>query len=84
MHLEEGQSVRSLKFPLGAYITESSAAVGAWVLLQPNEEQQTEGAAVGGAGQNTQLGGSANGGNPAVSSRGRTLTSNVRNVDHVL
>ena len=83
-HLEEDQSVRSLKLPLGAYSTESSAAVGAWVLLQPNEEEQREGAAVGGGGQNSQLGGSAAGGNPAVCGRGRTLTPNVRNVDHVL
>lgn len=56
VHLEEDQSVRSLKLPLGAYSTESSAAVGAWVLLQPNEEEQTEGAAVGGGGQNSQFG----------------------------
>ena len=40
----------SLKLPLGAYSTESSAAVGAWVLLQPNEEEQTEGETVGGGG----------------------------------
>ena len=85
VHLEEDQSVRSLKLPLGAYSTESSAAGGAWVLLQPNEEEQREGAAVAGGEQNSQLGGSAAGGNPAVcSSRGRTLAPNVRNVDHVL
>ena len=53
--------------------------------IQPNEEGQRESAAVGGGGQNRQLGGSAAGGNPAVcSSRGRTLTPNGRNVDHVL
>ena len=72
--LEEDQCVRSLKLPLGAHNTESSAAVGAWVLLQPNEEEQREGATVGGGGQNSQLGGSAVGGNSAVcSSMGRTL-----------
>ena len=44
MHLEEDQSVRSLKLPLGAYSTESSAeVVSVWVLLQLNEEEQTEG-----------------------------------------
>ena len=45
MHLEKDQGVRSLKLWLGAYITESSAeAVSVWVLLQLNEEEQTEGA----------------------------------------
>ena len=47
VRLGEDQSVRSLKLPLGAYSTESSATVGAWVLLQPNEEEQTEGETVG-------------------------------------
>ena len=31
VHLEEDQSVRSMKLPLGACSTETSAAVGAWV-----------------------------------------------------
>ena len=84
MHLDEGQRLRSWKFPLGAYSTESSAAIGAWVLLHSNEEEQAENAAVGAGGQNSQLGGSTDGGNPAVSSRGRTVTPNVRNVDRVL
>ena len=65
--------MRRVKLPLVAYSTESSAAVGAWVLLQPDEEEQTEGAAVGGGGQNNQLGGSSDGGNPAVSSMGGNL-----------
>ena len=34
VHLEEDESVRSMKIPLGAYSTETSAAVGAWVLLE--------------------------------------------------
>ena len=83
VHLEEDQSVRSMKLPLGAYSTETSAAVGAWVLLQRNDTEQT-GGTVGNVGQNSQLGDSQAGGEkPAVSSRGRALTPNVRNVDHV-
>ena len=57
--------------------------MGAWVLLARNGEEQT-GGAVGGGGQNSQLGDSEAGGdNPAVSGRGRALTPNVRNEDHV-
>ena len=75
--------MRSMKLQLGAYSTETSAAVGAWVLLERNDKEQTEGA-VGGGGQNSQLGDSEAGGvKPAVSSRERTLTPNVRNVDYV-
>ena len=82
VHLEEDQSVRSTKLPLGAYSTETSAAVRAWVLLESNDKDQT-GGAVGGGGQNSQLGDSEAGGEkPAVSDRGRALTPNVRNVDH--
>ena len=51
VHLED-QSVRSMKLPLGAYSTESSAAVGAWVLLERTDKDQT-GGAVGGGGQNS-------------------------------
>ena len=43
------QSVRSMKLPLGTYSTETSAAVGAWVLLERNDKDQT-GGAVGGGG----------------------------------
>ena len=72
-----------MKLPLGAYSTETSAAVGAWVLLERNDKKQTEGA-VGGGGQNSQLGDSEAGGKkPAVSCRGRALTPNVRNVGYV-
>ena len=82
MYLED-QSVRSMKLPLGAYSTETSAAVGAWVLLDSNDKEQT-GGTVGGGGQNSQLGDSEAGGEKsATSSRGRTLTPNVGNVDHV-
>ena len=82
VHLKD-QSVRSMKLPLGAYSTETSAAVRAWVLLESNDKDQT-GGAVGGGGQNSQLGDSEAGGEkPAVSDRGRALTPNVRNVDHV-
>ena len=57
--------------------------MGAWVLLARNGEEQT-GGAVGGGGQNSQLGDSDAGGEkPAGSSRGRALTPNVRNVHHV-
>ena len=70
VHLEEDQSVRSMKLPLGAYNTETSAAVGAWVLLERNDKDQT-GGAVGRGGQNSQLGDSEAGGKKtAVSSRG--------------
>ena len=83
VHLEEDQSVRRIKLPLGAYSTETSAAVGAWVLLERNDKEQA-GGTVGAGGQNSQLGDSRAGGEkPAVSSRGRALTPNVRNVDHV-
>ena len=83
VHLEEDQNVWSIKLPLGAYSTKTSAAVGAWVLLERNDKDQT-GGAVGGDGQNSQLEDSEAGGeNPAVSGRGRVLTPNVRNVDHV-
>ena len=44
VYLEADQSVRSMKLPLAAYGTESSAAMGAWVLLEPNKAEQTEGA----------------------------------------
>lgn len=59
--------------------------MGAWVLLliERNDKEQT-GGAVGGGGQNSQLGDSQAGGDkPAVSNRGRALTPNVCNVDHV-
>ena len=83
VHLEGDQSVRSMKLPLGTYSTQTSAAVGAWVLLEHNGKDQT-GGAVGGGGQNSQLGDSeACGDKPAVSVRGGALTPNVRNVDHV-
>ena len=83
VHLEEDESVRSMKIPLGAYSTETSAAVGAWVLLERNDKEQT-GGAVGEGGQNRQLGDSEAGGEkPAVSGRGRALTPDVRNVDRV-
>ena len=72
--------MRSTKLPLGAYSTETSAVVGAWVLLERNDKDQT-GDAVGEGGQNSQLGDSeADGAKPAVSSGGRALTPNVRNV----
>ena len=48
VHLEENQNVRSMKLPLGAYSTETSAAVGAWVLLERNDKDQTGGAVGGG------------------------------------
>ena len=82
-HLEEDQGVRSMKLVLGEYSTETSAGMGVWVLLERNDKDQT-GGAVGGVGQNSQLGDSEAGGEkPAVSDRGRALTPNVRNVDHV-
>ena len=56
VNLEEDQSVRSLKLLFGAFSTESSSAVGAWFLLQPNEKEQREGPAVGEGGQNSPLG----------------------------
>ena len=49
MHPEEDQRVRSMNLPLGAYNTETSAAVG----LELNGKDQT-GGAVGGGGQNSQ------------------------------
>ena len=51
VHLAEDQrSVRSMKLPLDAYSTDPNAGVGAWVLLEPNDEEQT-GNAVGGSRQ---------------------------------
>ena len=83
VHLAEDQRVRSMKLPLVAYSTDPNAGVGAWVLLEPNEEEQT-GDAVGGSRQKCQLVVTEAGGErPAVSSRGRTLTPNMRNVDRV-
>ena len=55
VHLEEDQSVRSMKLPLGAYRTETSAAVVDLVSLERIDKEQTSGA-VGGGGQNSQLG----------------------------
>ena len=40
--------MRSMKLPLGTYSTETSAAVGAWVLLERNDKDQTGGAVGGG------------------------------------
>ena len=55
VQLEQGQSIRNMKLPLDAYNTEASAAEGAWVLLEPNKEGQTEGTAQGG-GHKSRLG----------------------------
>ena len=44
VHLEKNQSARSMKLPLVAYSTETSAAVGAWVLRERNDKEQTAGA----------------------------------------
>ena len=83
MHLEEDQRVPSMKLPLCAYSSEASAAVGAWDLLERNDKEQT-GGTVGVGGQNSQPGDSQAGGEKtAVSSRGRALTPNVRNVDQI-
>ena len=75
---------RGSKLPLGAFSTESSPAVGASVfLVAPKEEEHAEGT-VGGGGQNSLLGGPADGGWPAISSAGAThiLTLDARNADH--
>ena len=61
------------------YSAEASAVAGAGVLLEPNEEDQTE-RAVGGGGQNGQLGGSAKEGRSVVRSWG---SDSVRNIDTV-
>ena len=83
VQFEEDQSVRSMKLPLGEYSTETSAAVGARDLLERNDKERTRGA-IGGGGQDSQLGDSEAGEeNPVISSRGRALTPNVRNADHV-
>ena len=83
VRLVEDQSVRSVKLPLDAHSTDPNAGVGAWVLLEPNDEEQT-GDAVGGSRQECQLVVTEAGGErPAVSSRGRTLTPNVRKVNLV-
>ena len=73
--------MRSMKLPLCAYSTETSAAVGAWVLLERIDKEQTGG--VFGVGRpNSQLGDSQAGGEKtAIRSRGRALTPNVRKVD---
>ena len=83
VHHEEDQSVRSMKLPICAYSTETSAAVGAWVLLERNGKQQA-GGAVGVGGQNSQLGDSQAGGEKtAASSWGRALTPSVHHADQV-
>ena len=40
VHLGEDQSMRSMKLPLCAYGTETSAAVGAWVLLEEHNDKE--------------------------------------------
>ena len=83
VHLAEDQSVRSMKLPLDAYSTDPNTGVGAWVLLEPNDEDQ-KGDAVGGSRQECQLVVTeTDGERPAVGCRGRTLTPNVRNADRV-
>ena len=47
VHLVEDQSVRSVKLLLDAYSTDPNAGTGAWVLLEPNDEEQTGDAAGG-------------------------------------
>ena len=44
--------MRSKKLPLSSYSTETSAAVGVWVLLVRNDEEKT-GGTVGGGGKNS-------------------------------
>ena len=66
VHLEQDQSVRSMKLPLDSYSTDLSAAMGACVLLESIDEQQAEG------------GSEVGGGRPAISRSGRALTPNVR------
>ena len=48
---EADQSMLRTKLPLSAYSTETCAAVGAWVLLEPNNEEQTGGTESGRAGK---------------------------------
>ena len=55
VQLAEGQIVRSMKLPLDSYSTETNAVVGACVLLEPSDEEQT-GGRVGGGRENRQLG----------------------------
>lgn len=52
VQLGDNHYVRSTKLQLGAYSTETSVAVIAWVLLAGNVKEQTAGA-VGGGGQTT-------------------------------
>ena len=85
VQLEQDQSVRRMELPLDAYNTEASAAVGAWVLLEPNKKRQTEGTtAAEGGGHNSRLGDTQAGvARFAVSSKRGTITPNVRNVNLV-
>ena len=83
VHLEADQSVRSMKLPFDAYRTKNSSAVGAWVFYSRTTQSRL-GVQSEGGGQNTNLGGAESGGErPAVSTRGRTLRPNVRNLDRV-
>lgn len=83
MHLEADPNMRSMKLPLAANNADNSAAEGAWVLIEPNDEEET-GGIVGGGVQNSQSGGSeADGEIPAVRSRGRSVRPNLRNLDRV-
>ena len=43
VHLEEDQSTGSMRLPLDRYTTDPSAALGAWALLERNQERQAEG-----------------------------------------
>lgn len=83
VHLEADQSVCSMKLPLYACRAGTSAAVGAWVLLELNYKEQTGGHSRRGRAE-CQPGASEAGREiSAVSIRGGALTPNVRNVDLV-
>ena len=84
MHLEDDQSVRSMKLSLAAYSTKNIAAVGAWVLLKAERRRADGGVQSEEGGQDTQLGGvEAGEERPAVSTRGGALRPNMRKLDRV-
>ena len=47
VHLELGQSTRSMKLPLEKYTGEPDAVVGSWVLLEESTAEQMDGTAIG-------------------------------------
>ena len=72
VQLEEDQSARSMRLPLDRCTTDPSAVLGAWALLEQDQERQAEGTP-----ENAGVGRLV----ARTSSSGRTLRPNVRNTE---